>query len=166
MNDKTNKIKKKRKPGGGRKSVYNENFHPKMAKILAETGKIDKEIAKEIGVSEVTLNNWKKAHPEFAKSLKKGKEIPDDKVEKSLFERANGYDHPETKVFCYKGKVITHTIMRHYPKDTLAEIFWLKNRRPEKWRDKQEIKHEYSEDFKAIVEGIMSKKGKKLKSNK
>jgi hypothetical protein len=93
------------------------------------------------------MTNWKKTHPEFMLSIKKGKEGPDDLVEKSLFNLATGYVYEaekplvvsqgsglgsEVEIVKYNERVIPNTT---------AQIFWLKNRRPEKWRDKQEIEH-------------------------
>jgi hypothetical protein len=90
-----------------------------------------------------TLNHWKDAHPEFLHSLKQGKEVADAQVEKSLYERALGYSHPEVKVFNNAGEIITYEVTKHYPPDPTSMIFWLKNRRPEQWRDKQEHDHNH-----------------------
>jgi hypothetical protein len=155
---------KKNPKGAGRKTIYNKNFHPKWAKSLAKRGLIDIEIAKELGISKQTLNVWKKKHPEFLNSLKKGKEIPDKKVEHSLYERACGYEHPEDKIFydSKSGEVIVQPTIKHYPPSEVACIFWLKNRRPDRWRDKQDIEHKVDGAVIDIINGIFSKKDKKL----
>lgn len=94
-----------------------------------------------LGVTEATWNNWKKAHPDFLESLKRGKAESNLTVAKSLYHRAVGYSHPEEKVFCHNGEIITYQTTKHYPPSEVAMIFWLKNRDPENWRDKQDIEH-------------------------
>lgn len=108
---------------------------------LAKYGLTDKQMAEIIGVTEQTVNNWKKANPSFFESLKSEKEIADAKVERSLFERATGYSHAEDKIFNDNGKPLVVPTIKHYPPDTTAAIFWLKNRKPAEWRDRQDIEH-------------------------
>lgn len=105
---------------------------------LASLGLTDKEIGIALGLSERTINRYKK-DDEFLSVLKKGKEISDKRVERSLFERATGYTHPEEKIFQYEGQIIRADTKKHYPPDTTAIIFWLKNRKPDEWRDVQKI---------------------------
>ena len=111
----------------------------KQARFLAEKGFTDAEMATFFGVTEQTLNNWKTAHPEFFESLKVGKAVADDKVVESLFHRATGYSHPDCHVSNFQGEITVTPLVKHYPPDTTAAIFWLKNRRPAEWRDKTEI---------------------------
>lgn len=108
---------------------------------LAKYGLTDKQMAEIIGVTEQTVNNWKKANPSFFESLKSEKEIADAKVERSLFERATGYSHAEDKIFNDNGQPLVVPTIKHYPPDTTAAIFWLKNRKPAEWRDRQDIEH-------------------------
>jgi hypothetical protein len=150
----------------GRPTTYNSKLHPKLAEVLASTGRIDKEVAKEIGISEVTLISWKKKYPEFAKALKKGKDKIDDQVESALYRRAVGYEHPEDKIFydSKRGITVVEPTIKHYPPDTGAICFWLKNRRPEKWRDRQEL--EINGDIAEVLKDIFSKKDKKIEEEK
>lgn len=106
---------------------------------LCLLGATDKDLANFFGVSETTVNNWKDAHPEFLEALKEGKQQADAKVADSLFQRALGYEHPEVKVFLHNGEPVLVPLTKHYPPDTTAAIFWLKNRRPDMWRDKREL---------------------------
>ena len=122
---------------GGRPTRYKKEF-AELAYNYCLLGATDAELAQFFDVSEETINNWKKRHEEFFKSLKEGKQDADCLVAKRLFQRAIGYEHPETKVFLYKGKILTHEMVKHYAPDPTAAIFWLKNRQPAKWRDKQE----------------------------
>ncbi len=102
-------------------------------------GATDKDLADFFGVSETTINNWKNEHPKFLESIKEGKELADSNVAKSLYERANGYSHPDVHVSNYQGDVTLTELTKHYPPDTTAGIFWLKNRQPGKWRDRKEV---------------------------
>jgi len=107
--------------------------------FLASKGYTDKQLAKIFDVTEQTINNWKKDYPVFFESLKKGKVLADAKVEVSLFQRACGYSHPEVHISNYLGKVKKTEIIKHYPPDPTSMIFWLKNRKKDEWRDKQDI---------------------------
>jgi transcriptional regulator with XRE-family HTH domain len=128
---------------------------------LASYGLIDREIADILGISEVTLNAWKKDESsEFLKSLKAGKEISDSKVVKSLYKRAIGYEYDEVTyeksgtgglglkiskdeiqelkhVDTNKTKITTKQIAP----DVTAQIFWLCNRRREEWQNVNRIEH-------------------------
>lgn len=125
-------------PKTGRPTKFKDEYIEQAAK-LCFLGATDVMLADFFHVSEPTLNKWKKDYPDFLKSLKASKAELDSKVEHSLFERAMGYTTKETKVFCNNGQVITEEIDKHYAPDPTSMIFWLKNRQPEKWRDKQEI---------------------------
>ncbi len=104
---------------------------------LYESGKTDDQVARIVGVSVRTINNWKGSNPEFLHALKSAKEIADDLVEASLFSRATGYTHIEEKIFLYEGYPVRVKTKKHYPPDVTAGIFWLKNRQPDRWRDVQ-----------------------------
>src|SRR3990167_5325350 len=82
-----------------------------MLKILASFGLTDCQLASVFSVNEKTIRNWKK-DKKFFSALKSGKDIADSRVEKSLFERATGYSHPEEKIFCYDGKIIRAETIR------------------------------------------------------
>ena len=56
----------------GRPTKYNSVFHPALAESLALNGLTDKEMASKMGVSESTLNEWKKKYPDFSVSIRKG----------------------------------------------------------------------------------------------
>jgi hypothetical protein len=123
---------------GGRPSKY-KAIYAEQAEKLCRLGATDVQLAEFFHVSEVTLNAWKKKYPEFLQSLKDGKEIADSVVVKSLFQRAKGYEHPEDKIFNNNGEPLVVPTIKHYPPDTTAAIFWLKNRDPVRWRDTQHI---------------------------
>ena len=128
--EKMSKIEKR-----GRKSKISQiNF--KDVEEFGKFGLTDEEISERLGVSKATLNNYKIKYPLFLDSLKKGKDIADGKVVESLYKRACGYSHPDVNISNYQGKVTITPIIKHYPPDPLSMIFWLKNRQPQKWRDK------------------------------
>lgn len=118
----------------------------------ARQGLVDEQIAKNMGVSEGTLYNYKKKYPEIKEALRKGKEVVDIEVENALLKKALGYNVQIQKAFKIKdivyenGKKVKETERieyaeeeMHIPADTTAQIFWLKNRRKIQWRDKVEI---------------------------
>lgn len=103
----------------------------------AREGLLDETIAKKIGISKTTLYDWKKKFPNFANALKKGKEVVDIEVENALLKRAKGYMTTETKTETSPdGKIRTIVIEKEIPPDVTAQIYWLKNRQPQKWRDR------------------------------
>lgn len=138
----------------GRPSKYKEEFVEQAEKLCA-LGLTDVELAQFFGVSEVTLNAWKSKYPDFLKSLKVGKEHADTRVERSLYQRAIGYSHPEDKIFNDNGKPMIVPTIKHYPPDTTAAIFWLKNRKSADWRDKQDHEHTGEVSFKMIERRIV-----------
>lgn len=125
---------------GGRPSSYRPEFAA-LARKFCSLGAIDKDLAEAFGVSEQTVNAWKKAHPEFLEALKAAKEEADAKVERSLFERATGYRHAAVKIMQYEGAPVIVPYTEIYPPDPASMIFWLKNRRPDLWREKVEVEH-------------------------
>jgi hypothetical protein len=121
----------------GRPSSYMPEYD-EQAEKLCKLGATDAELADFFDVSEVTLNAWKKEFPTFLKSLKAGKLQADANIGEKLYQRAQGYSHPDVHISNYQGAISITPIVKHYPPDTTAAIFWLKNRRPEQWRDKTE----------------------------
>jgi hypothetical protein len=112
-----------------------------QAKKLAAMGLTDAEIADFFGVAVRTLYNWKVDYKAFAKALKQGKKAPDERVQASLYKRACGYEFKTETVFQHQGVVVRAKTTEHVPPDVTAGIFWLKNRDPENWRDRQEHDH-------------------------
>jgi hypothetical protein len=123
-----------------RPSKYKPEFVQQAAKLCA-LGATDIEIADFFDVDARTLYRWKGEHEEFCQSLKISKEIADDRVERSLFARANGYEHDEVDIRVVDHQIVQTPVRKFYPPDTTACIFWLKNRQSDKWRDKQDVEH-------------------------
>lgn len=147
------KKKPAQKHPGGRPTKYDPSVHPALAESLAREGLTNTEIAEALGIDRATLHNWQNAHKEFFDSVKSGKETPDDNVEKSLYRRALGYEYTETKITKNEDGVIvkTETTVKQVAPDVGAQCMWLKNRRPQDWRDKQEIEHSGSVSWVDLV---------------
>jgi hypothetical protein len=131
----------------GRPTKYDERFHPKLVYCLAVRGLTDDKIAEELDIAKSTLYEWEATYPEFSDSKRKGKEEPDQAVENSLFKKATGYSYKTQKPLVVLGpagsgssvEIVDYT--ETIPPSDTAMIFWLKNRRPDRWRDKQELEH-------------------------
>lgn len=136
----------------GVKSTYKPEY-AEQARKLCLLGATDKELADFFERTESTINNWKKAHPDFLDSIKMGREIADGDVAVSLYKRAMGYSHKAVKIFNDQGVPLEVEYTEHYPPDTAACIFWLKNRQKGKWRDKQEVEQSGTVSYQ-IVTGI------------
>ena len=120
-----------------RPSKYKEEY-PKQAYKLCLIGATGAQLANFFEVNPDTIYEWKKVHEEFSESLKRGKSVADGEVAKSLFHRAKGYSHKAVNISNYQGEITQTEIIKEYPPDTTACIFWLKNRQSEMWRDKRE----------------------------
>lgn len=119
----------------------------------ARDGLTDEQIAHNIGITAKTLYEWKKKYGAICEALKNGKEVVDRQVENALLKRALGYEYEEiTSEFGEEVK----RVKKHVVPDTTAQIFWLKNRKPENWRNKppDETDQESIEKLDKILEGI------------
>lgn len=126
-----------------------------LALKFCKLGATDKDLASAFEVSEQTINAWKDRHPEFLESLKAGKGMADAEVASKLFHRATGYEHPEDDIRVVDHEIVITPMIKHYAPDTTAAIFWLKNRRPDLWRDKVEQVHSGEVTFTKIVRTIV-----------
>jgi hypothetical protein len=124
----------------GRPSSFRSEYIG-QAKRLAALGATDVEVADFFGVCVATLFNWRADFPEFLEATRLGKQAADDRVEQRLFARAMGYEHDEVDIRVVNGSVVQTQIRKFYPPDTAAASFWLRNRRPNDWRDKVEAVH-------------------------
>lgn len=124
----------------GRPPKYKDTF-AKQAEKLCALGATDEDLADFFEVSVRTVIRWKSEHEDFCQALKVAKEEADNRVERSLYQRAVGYSFDSEKVFNNRGDVVRAKTREHCPPDVTAQIFWLKNRQPDRWRDKQEHDH-------------------------
>lgn len=123
----------------------------------ARDGLTKEQIAHNMGISKSTLYQWQNDYSEFSEALKKGREVADILVENALFKRAIGYDYEETVTEVTelpdgeKRKHVKKTMKMVVP-DVTAQIFWLKNRKPDIWRDRQDHTINNIEDLTPLAE--------------
>lgn len=136
----------------GRPSSYRAEYAEQARKICL-LGATDEFLANFFGISVATVNKWKEDHPDFSEALKDGKDRADAEVANSLYRRALGYSCDAVKIVTVsrssdpakpEQKTVEHDLVayrEHYPPDTTACIFWLKNRQKHRWRDKHDVEH-------------------------
>ena len=122
------------------KGKYQKWLEPEGLLLLegwARDGLTDEQIAHNMGITRKTLYDWKAKYGDICNALKKGKDVVDTQVENALLKRALGYDYQEQRIEVSEkdGKKVIQTT-KHVAPDVGAAAFWLKNRRPDKWRDK------------------------------
>jgi len=147
------------------KGKYQKWLEPEGLILLegwARDGLTDKEIADKMGITKSTFYVWKKEFSDFSDSLKKGKEVIDYEVEKALIKAACGY--MSTEIIRERDPkngemVVVKEVTRFVPPNVTALIFWLKNRRPDKWRDKVDnVNIEQDSELKINIIGIENSK--------
>lgn len=149
------------------KSKYDERIHDDWGWLLATKGLTGAEIAKEMGISRSTLNKWIAEHESFAEAITQGRDSSDAKVVKSLFKRAVGYAFKERKIVNMIGEdgkptpARIETTEKHVQPDTTAQIFWLKNRRPNDWRDRRDVEMTSGSDITFNVKPASEEKPNK-----
>lgn len=121
-------------------------------------GASEEEIAKRLGIAYSTFNLYKCQKSELSEVLKKGAEIVDTEVENALLKRALGYDYDEiTKERNSDNElIITKTVRKQVTPDVTAQIFWLKNRCPDKWRDKTQVEASVLNDNKELMRDYLN----------
>lgn len=139
---------------------YKKWLEPENLALLegwARDGLTDEQISHNIGINRDTLKEWKKKYTAISATLKKGKEVADYEVENALFKSACGYDYEEvTEELRFNNStnsfemVVTKRIKKHQPPSNTAQIFWLKNRKPQVWRDKVENQIVFNEETDAL----------------
>lgn len=162
MKTKQNITDNQPKRGKGRPTDYKPELHDVLARTLAELGLIESQIAMKLGIAHVTLIDWKKRFPDFAKALSEGKQTPIDQVVSALHKRACGMvveekilepilkDNGKGKKIRTGKMEVTRKIKKEIPPDQSAAILYLKNRDPDNWRDKQDVEHTGEITYKII----------------
>lgn len=158
------------------KSRVDEWHDPEKLMLLeawARDGLTNEQISHNMGISRETLNQWKNKYTDIFDALKKGKEVVDIEVENALCKSAKGFWYQEEVVSTKKeviysdGKRVKEisepvvvTLNRFKPSETAAAIFWLKNRKPDKWREKQDVSIEKNpiEDLTPLAELLKGNK--------
>lgn len=144
-----NKENKKQSAGNksGRPCKYETHVKPNLDLVesWARDGATEADIAKKLKISHDTLIEYKKQFSEFSEALKKGREVVDGQVENALLKRALGYEYDEETTELRGGEmVLTKIVRKQIVPDVGAQAFWLKNRRPDLWRDKHDMSMEVS----------------------
>ena len=119
----------------GRPTKYQLAFVGQASKLCV-LGATERDVADFFDVDIATITRWKIRHPNFCAALKVGKVPADDRVEQSLYRKATGYSFEAEKIFQYEGLPVRVSYVEHVPPSDTACIFWLKNRRPDQWREK------------------------------
>lgn len=139
------------------KMKYNDNF-PLLAEGWAREGLIDKQIAKNLGISLAAFYKYQNEHVEFMEAIKKGKRPVDREVENALLKRAKGFEYEETTIEFKAGKeeekakpIKMKKVTKNVIPDPVSIFFWLKNRMPKKWRERHEMAVGGSEELPPIT---------------
>lgn len=164
------------------RSKYETNVKDKLILVegWARNGLTDEQIAKNLGIAYSTFREYKKKYSALSAALKKGKEVIDFEVENALLKRALGYEYEEVTrerkvkkdehgepmvnihgVPVYE-MVVTKTVKKEVTPDTTAQIFWLKNRKPQQWRDKKDIEHSGGVEVNNPYKDLTTEELKKL----
>lgn len=120
-------------------------YRPQYARIAYKfflLGATVEQLADVLCVGKTTIYNWEKEYPDFRMALRGGREHADANVASRLYARAMGYSHAEEEIKVVEGKVVRVPTVKHYPPDPGAAIFWLKNRQPELWKERVEVKEQ------------------------
>lgn len=152
------------------KGKYKEWLEPEgLLKVegWARDGLTDEQIAHNMGINVKTLWIWKTKHSPICNALKNGKEVADRRMENALYERGLGGVHEVKKTFklkrsyydeqgrkCEKEELVTAIDEVYIPGDTTAQIFWLKNRKPEQWRDKRQVEEKVEFESDGFMEAL------------
>ena len=149
---------------------YQQWLEPEGLTLLegwARDGLTDEQLSQNMGIGTTTLYRWKEEYREIREALKRGKEVVDIQVENALLKRALGYEYTEETRELLKDKEtgeyslsVTKIVTKEVAPDVTAQIFWLKNRKPKKWRsDPQESGNEKQvQDHNALVDAIKNMK--------
>ena len=137
---------------GGRPTLYKPD-NADIARISCMLGATNDTLAERLEVSPRTIDNWIATIPEFSDAVTKGRQAADESVVSALFARATGTERKVTKVFCHKGEPVIASYTEHLPPDVRACIFWLRNRRPQQWREGRAAAREWDDlDLRALEE--------------
>lgn len=147
----------------GRPTLYKPEYAAQAEK-LCRLGATDAHLADFFGVTKRTIERWRTAHEDFCRSVTIGKEEADNAVERSLYQKAVGYQQEAVKIFMPAGAEtpVYAPYRENVAPDTAAAIFWLKNRRKDLWRERSEQEHTHrhtlSEEFEAYMRELTDRR--------
>jgi hypothetical protein len=131
--------------GGGRPTLYKPKYAEIALRMCAQ-GATRADLADRFGVTINTVMAWQFEHQKFSDCCKQGRDAADERVEQSFYERAVGYTYDSEKLLVVQGQVIREPIKEHVPPDPRAAEFWLRNRRPDRWKDAKQLETRVAED--------------------
>ena len=129
---------------GGRPTLYKPE-NADIARLACMLGAANDALAERFEVSPRTIDNWIATIPEFNAAVRQGRQVADESVVSALFARATGMERKMTRVFCHNGQPVTASYTVELPPDVRACIFWLRNRRPQQWRENRPLVDEADE---------------------
>lgn len=153
----------------GRTNEYETIWKHRLDEVeeWASMGLSNLQIANNMNIGDATLYDWQNKHPEFRDTIKRGKYKVDLQVENALFKKALGTEYTEVKKVYKNGKVIgEERVTKQLAPDTTAQIFWLKNRQPQDWRDRRHIEHEGSMEVNNPLAGLTTEELRKMANAK
>lgn len=136
----------------GRPPIYEPAFAEDAKRLCEEDGATDQDLATFFGVNVRTIYKWAEQHLEFGQAIQSAKENADDRVEASLYQKAMGYERSVERATA-SGNVVT--VKEWFPPDTASAIFWLKNRRSQKWKDRWDHNHNHTVTIAGEFESFM-----------
>jgi len=124
--------------------------YARIAKTICELGGTDVEVARALGVSMSTMWGWQSRHEEFFRAMIIGKDLPDERVIRSLYQRAVGYSYPDVEFKTHQGSVHVIPVMKHLPPDVGACQAWLRSRRKQDWNPASNLNLSADETFRNL----------------
>ena len=124
----------------GRPTAYKPEF-VNIARVMCRNGASDADLAEAFEVTTVTIWRWQAEHADFCNALKIQKGEYDERIKRSLAQRALGYSYDAVKIFMPSGATepVYAAYREHVPPDPGAAKLWLCNRQPDEWRDRKEF---------------------------
>jgi len=122
------------------------------ARRLCMLGATMQELADYFSVARCTIATWSTQYPDFGQAVAEGRIAADSVIAEKLYEKAKGYEVEAAKLVQVDGEWKELTYTRRMAPDTQAAIFWLRNRRPQNWRETVEHQHINVEKFLATLE--------------
>jgi hypothetical protein len=127
-------------PKIGRETLYRPEYADQARRLCSVVAATDAQLAEFFGVCVRTITSWRSMFPAFYEACKIGKQVADDEMERSYYERGRGYNVVTKSVkFMRDGTPVEIVETQHVPGDVKAAFNWLKNRRQNDWKDRREL---------------------------
>ena len=143
----------------GRKTDYKEEYNERAYRLCL-LGFTEVELAATFNTSKASITTWKKKHPKFLASIRAGREEADAKVAEGLYKRAKGFERTIKSHRVVDGEMVTEEVSKYFPPESQAASLWLRNRHPDKWRDK--VDHNLAGPDGGPLQGVVSRADEEL----